>query len=210
MELRRANAAKQGRSQRTLEKILVAAEELLHDRDFDELTMAELAEHAGCAVGTLYGRIPSKESLLACLYERLDSTSKALAAHMFADYGGCDLERRVEGLCTVLVDMLVSTRGVNRAVTLHLWSRDGDDVRGFRKEMTATFKQAARFLAECAGEIAHKNPREACEFGLLTVFSMAQDRVVFGDRSGVQVRYSARVLKKRLATVLLSYLRTPA
>lgn len=210
MKLQRANAAKQERSQRTLERILVAAEELLHDRDFDELTMAELAERAGCAVGTLYGRIPNKESLLACLYERLDSTSKALAAHMFADYHGCGLEGRVEGLCTVLVDMMASTRGVNRAVTLNLWSRDDDDVRQFRKETTATFKQAVGFLAECAGEIAHENPRAACEFGLQTVYSMAQDRVVFGDRSGVQVRYSARTLKQRLTSVLLSYLRTPA
>ena len=210
MKLKQANDAKQGRSQRTLEKILQAAEELLHDRGFDELTMADLAEHAGCAVGTVYGRIPNKDSLLACLYERLESCSRGRAVRMVAECRDLGLQGRVAGICDALIDIMVSTRGVNRAVTTHLWSRPGGDVHGFRRSTTATFKQAAAFLAECGDEITHQRKRDACEFGLLTIFTMGQDRIVFGDRSGIQMRYSVRALKSRLATVLLSYLRTPA
>jgi AcrR family transcriptional regulator len=209
MKLKQANETKQGRSQRTLEKILEAAEKLLQERDFDELTMAELAEHAGCAVGTLYGRIPNKDSLLACLYERLDRQIQTQAGEMFGAVAGLGLAERVAAVCGIAVDFLSATRGVNRAVTLHLWSRSEDEF-GFRRSTTASFKQAAAFLAECKDEIAHKNAREACEFGLMTVSTMAQDRIVFGDRSGIQLRYSARALKRRLTSLLLGYLRTPA
>lgn len=208
-QLSQANAAKQGRSQRTLERIFDAAEELLKDRDFDQLTMADLAERAGCAVGTVYGRISNKESLLACLFERMEISSQARAVRMFAECQGLRLEGRVEGIVAELIDMLVTTRGVNRAVTLHLWSRAGADVHGFRKNTTTTFKQAAAFLAECSDEIAHESAREACEFGLLTIFVTGQDRIVFGDRSGVQVGYSPETLRGLLASLLLSYLRTP-
>ena len=69
---------------------------------------------------------------------------------------------------------------------------------------------ATAFLAECKDEIAHPNARDACEFGLLTVSTMAQDRLLFGDRSGIQLRYSGRALKQGLTSLLLAYLRTPA
>jgi len=209
MTLTRAIETKQRRSQRTLEHILEAAEELLQDRDFDRLTMAELAEHAGCAVGTLYGRIPNKDSLLACLYERLDRQIQEQVGNMVAASAELGLEERVTLVCGVAVDFLRATRGVNRAVTMHLWSRP-DDEFGFRRKTTTNFKQAARFIAECKDEIAHPNAHEACEFGLLAVSTMAQDRLLFGDRSGIQLRYSGRALKQGLTSLLLAYLRTPA
>ena len=65
-----ANPALQARSRETLDRILAAAEELLETREFDELTMVDLADHAGCGVGTVYGRLENKESLLLCLHEQ--------------------------------------------------------------------------------------------------------------------------------------------
>ena len=78
---------KQKRSQRTLERILSAAEALLDTREFDDLSMADLAREAGCAVGTLYGRIPSKESLLVCLHERYVAGGLRSSAAMFEAVG---------------------------------------------------------------------------------------------------------------------------
>lgn len=203
-----ANETKQERSRQTLERILSAAEELLQDRDFGDLTMAQLAEHAGCAVGTLYGRIPSKERLLACLYERLQTQIGSLAGEAFRTGSDLPLRERIRILCEMSVEFLHATRGVNRAVTQHLWSQDGDDF-GFRRGTTAHFKKAAAFLAECADEVDHADARQACEFGLMTVSAMAQDRIVFGARSGLQIRYSRRALKDQLTSLLTAYLTSP-
>ena len=204
-----SHGAQQERSRRTLERILVAAEELLRDRDFDELTMADLAAGAGCAVGTLYRRIPDKESLLACLYERLQVDARTRTEAAFRAAAALDLEGRVRALCALLVEVMVEHRGVNRAVSLHLWSRAGEGADDFRRAMTASFRLAVDFAAACADEIDHPDPRAAVEFGLLTVFTMAQDRLVFGDRSGLRRRYAAGTLEKELGRLLLGYLCRP-
>lgn len=203
-----AHDTKQVRSRRTLEAILDAAEELLAERDFDQLTMAELAKRAGCGVGTVYGRIPNKESLLACLYDRHGVGGGEVIAELLAACEGAGLEGRVRVLCGVVVDYCAANRGSIRATTAHLFSHR-EDVYGFRKNMTAMFKRFASVLVECADEIPHPDPLAACQLGLLAVSDLAQSRIVFGDRVAIQIRYSKKNLKVQLTHLLLSYLRTP-
>lgn len=199
-------ATKQKRSQRTLDRILAAAEGLLNERDFDELTMSELAERAGCAIGTVYARIPSKSVLLECMYERDTARNRA---DLEGSLAGCidgDLRARAQALCDLTVDILSTRHGVNRAITSHLFSRAGAGPNMFRREATKMFKQAAAFLAQCRDEIACPDPERACQFALLAVVATAQSRIVDGPRSGLQLRFSKSELKERLARLLLNYL----
>jgi AcrR family transcriptional regulator len=209
--LHAAHSAKQERSRETLARILAAAEELLETREFDELTMADLAEHAGCGVGTVYGRLPNKESLLVCLHERYMEVGLASSGSMFERCRNAELDERVESLCAMMVDFFAANRGVTRAITNYLFARPSEDlsadVRAFRREATAGFKQAAAFLAEKVDRKIHPVPQVACEFGLQAATDVAQSRVVFGDRSGVRINYSSKDLKARLAALLLAYLR---
>lgn len=46
-------------------RILESAQLLLHERDFEQVQVREVAEHAGVALGTLYRYFPSKEVLYA-------------------------------------------------------------------------------------------------------------------------------------------------
>lgn len=206
-----ARSAKQERSRQTLARILTAAEELLETREFDELTMADLAEHAGCGVGTFYGRLPNKESLLLCLHERYMEAGLAGSASVFEQCRNAGLEERVQRLCAMMVDFFAAHRGVTRAITNYLFARPSEDlsadVRAFRRNATAGFKQAAAFLAEKVDRKIHPAPQVACEFGLQAVTDVAQSRVVFGDRSGLRINYSSKDLKARLAALLLAYLR---
>lgn len=206
-----ARSATQARSRDTLERILVAAEELLETHEFDELTMVELAKHANCGVGTVYGRVPNKESLLVCLHERYMETGMAGATRVFGQCENAPLEVRVQKLCAMMVDFLAENRGVTRAITNTLFARPSaeisDDVAAFGRSATAGFKQAAAFLAEAVDPKLHPRPQVACEFALLAAHDVAQSRVVFGDRSGLHINYSYRVLKARLTALLLAYLR---
>lgn len=203
-----AHEAKQARSRRTLEAILEAAEQLLAERDFHQITMADLAKRAGCGVGTLYGRIPNKESLLACLYQRHGNLAEKMLGGLFAACEGAGLESRAQVLCRFAVDYCEANRGSIRATTAHLFAH-ADDVYGFRKSMTADFEQFAGLLAECREEIAHPDPLAASQFALLAVSDVAQSRVVFGDRVAVQLHYSKKTLVEQLTHLVLCYLRTP-
>lgn len=205
-----ARAAKQERSRETLERILAAAEDLLETREFDELTMADLARHAGCAVGTVYGRVPGKESLLLCLHERYVDAGMADSARMFERCRDAELDERVKSLCSLVVDFYGAHRGVTRAITNYLFARSSEDVSNnvavFRRNATAGFKQVASFLAEKVDRRIHPDPQTAAEFGLQAATDVAQSRVAFGDRSGVRINYSTRALKARIASLLLAYL----
>jgi AcrR family transcriptional regulator len=207
-----AHSAKQERSRETLERILASAEELLEDCEFDELTMADLAAHSDCAVGTVYARVPNKESLLLCLHERYLTDGIARSATVFEDCQDAGLEERARALCSLIVDFLAAHRGVTRAVTNYLFSRTNDDSAGnvalFRRRATAGIKQAASFLAEKVDRSVHADPQAAAEFALLAAQDVAQGRVAFGKRSGLNIQYSLAELKQRISALLLAYLQT--
>ena len=98
---RAARSAKQARSRETLARILAAAEEQLETREFDELTMINLAKHARCGVGTVYGRLPNKESLLVCLHERYMEAGLAGSASLFEQCRNADQRQGIVGLDAV-------------------------------------------------------------------------------------------------------------
>ncbi|MEM7202259.1 MAG: TetR/AcrR family transcriptional regulator [Planctomycetota bacterium] len=202
----RPHATCQDRSRRTLERILVAAEALLQERNFDELTMVDLAKRAGCAVGTLYARIPSKDSLLTCLYERGQELARDVPAAVFEQHRNAALEERAQVVCRMIIQRCEANRGIIRATTEHLFRHPHEDAHGFRRQVTATMKSIAAFLAEKADRIPRAERQKACEFALLAAFEVAQGRVVYGDRSGWRLRYSRKELEQRITLLMLSYL----
>lgn len=53
---------KQQRSEQTRERLLRAGRALLQDGHFDEISISQIAAHAGCAVGSFYLRFRNKEA----------------------------------------------------------------------------------------------------------------------------------------------------
>ncbi|MFF0492194.1 TetR/AcrR family transcriptional regulator [Nocardia sp. NPDC003482] len=59
------------RKQRTIDALLHAAGEIFSDRPADEVTVEEIAERAGVAVGSIYNHFGSKSGLHAAVVERV-------------------------------------------------------------------------------------------------------------------------------------------
>jgi AcrR family transcriptional regulator len=72
----------QARSQRTLERLLDAAEELIAQGGVAALTVSEVVKRGGSSVGAFYARFPDKDALFATLHQR--SCAEALATAEFA------------------------------------------------------------------------------------------------------------------------------
>lgn len=64
-----ALAPRQERSRETAGKFVTAAMDLLHTKTFAELSVAELAKHAGRSVGVFYQRFGSKDDFLEVLLD---------------------------------------------------------------------------------------------------------------------------------------------
>ncbi len=64
-----AHPAKQQRSRENRDKIVRAFAELLKEKPFERVSVAEIAERAGVAVGTLYRRYKNKDALIPVVFE---------------------------------------------------------------------------------------------------------------------------------------------
>ena len=60
----------QARSQKTLARLLDAAEDVIREHGMAGLTVSEVVRRAGSSVGAFYARFADKEGLLATLHER--------------------------------------------------------------------------------------------------------------------------------------------
>lgn len=60
-----AAEARTPRQRARRDQILASAQQLLHDREYEQIQVRDVAEHAGVALGTLYRYFPSKELLYA-------------------------------------------------------------------------------------------------------------------------------------------------
>lgn len=75
---------KQKRSQKTYDALLNTAFELLEEREFDAISIAELARVAGYSVGAFYARFKSKTELFDAMVERHIEGRRAVRARLFA------------------------------------------------------------------------------------------------------------------------------
>ena len=66
------NAPRQDRSRATLAAIVQAAETLLDERPFQDVSVADIIARAGCTTGSFYARFASKDALIPYLYEKYD------------------------------------------------------------------------------------------------------------------------------------------
>jgi AcrR family transcriptional regulator len=68
--------AQQARSRRSQAALLTSAMALMAERDFDEITIPEIATGAGLSIGTFYRRFTDKEEFLDALFERFELSAR--------------------------------------------------------------------------------------------------------------------------------------
>jgi len=76
-DLRWVRPVRQERSERTLQRLLDAAEAVIEEKGFADASVADIAARAGCSVGTFYRRFHDKHGLLHALDERLGEEFRA-------------------------------------------------------------------------------------------------------------------------------------
>lgn len=115
--LRWVRRAQQERSQKTLERILDATEELLAEDTFDQITVQQIVKRARSSVGSFYGRFPDKRALLHTVHERFVEEALATAEEALAPdrWEGVPLGPLIDTMVVFLVDDYLSKAGVRRA-----------------------------------------------------------------------------------------------
>src|SRR3954462_10443039 len=73
------------RSRRTVEALTRAAEELFSERSAEEVTVEEVAQRAGVAVGSIYNHFGSKAGLHAAVVDRALDVDRAYMDRAYTD-----------------------------------------------------------------------------------------------------------------------------
>ena len=107
----------QKRAARTREKILAALEQLLEDKEFEAISIADIARQGEVAVGSIYSHFEDKEALLPALFDRYVERIEARIAE-FVEHGTIDGEKHEPNAAPDLRGAIEqSIRGAHRQVT---------------------------------------------------------------------------------------------
>ncbi len=193
------NPPKQGRSRRTLERIVKASLAILEDEGPIGLTVQAIVERAGSSVGSFYARFAGKDELLDYLGERVwrEAAGRWDEAVAARDWSGLDLAGMVEGAVRLLGEADDSRAAYLRALG-QTAGAGGDAYLSFRTHVTAGLEE---LLLARSDEMAHPDPPVAVPVGLRAALSVLEARVIVGaDPLPVERRM------EEAATLLMSYL----
>jgi AcrR family transcriptional regulator len=103
---------KQERGGRTRDRLLRAGQVLIAKRDFDSMSVAEIAEAAGCSVGAFYQRFRDKGAFFGALVANYVSGARATTLALFRDF---DDDRLIGALVVATATRFRSQAGLIRA-----------------------------------------------------------------------------------------------
>lgn len=171
------NAPRQERSQKTLEKILDAAEALICEGGLDAVTVPAVVKRAGSSVGSFYARFPDKNALLETLHERACQQTIATADKAFdaALWEGRSLEDIVHGMVAFAVRMFGSRKSIMTAFHRALGSDSGYARRRANNGIELGVRALRLFLAH-RDRIGHPHPEAAILMTLRMVTATLEQR----------------------------------
>jgi AcrR family transcriptional regulator len=198
----------QARSRGTLTRILEATEDLLRDHLLEEISLADILKRSGVSVGAFYGRFPSRESLIPCLYQRYDERLSRYFGRAIAEdrWRGRDLRDRVTVLFRYAVTLYRRNRGLMRALALRARTHPEIVTSEHRAHRSDQYAVMSRFLLECAREMTHTEPERAVRMGLLMAGATFREKILYDRAPHPQsVEVSDRILAREVSRAFLSY-----
>ena len=198
---------KQARSERTLHRLLDAAESLIEERGAADVSVPEIVRRARSSVGGFYARFRDKNELLRALEERFFAEQRARVDRLTRPdaWPGATLGQIVRGCMRELVEVFRERRDLIRAFV----GRAVADVE-FRGAAIAFEREVAErvgaMLLAMPDAVRHPRPQQAVSIGIAIVFGSMIATVLFGDVRHDFARLSDDEVAEELSRNFLGYL----
>lgn len=197
---------KQARSERTLSRILDAAEKLILQRGLANVSVGDIVREAGSSVGGFYARFRDKGELLVALAEQAqrrlaDRVTSLMDPH---SWGDATLRDIVHVCAQEIVSHILSRRQIQAAI---LQSVAADPARwkqgiAFRERLVTG---VTALMLTRRDEINHPNPERAARFAIETALALMDQRALFGDLQEAW-RLDEQTLVEEMERMVLGYL----
>jgi AcrR family transcriptional regulator len=192
-----------------MERFAEAAELLLREKPFEEISVQEIVVRSGRPVGSFYARFGSKEALLPHLYERYDRTLEANFAEWLqrVDWLALELPEAIATTVDLLLGMYEKRRWLIRALALFARSRPEAIPEEVVRRRGRVYDPLVQHLARHRRRIRHADPEAAIRFGIFLVSSVAREKLLFGGAPHARVTPISRAeLRDELVRALAGYL----
>jgi AcrR family transcriptional regulator len=195
----------QKRSQESLERILDAAEYLIRERGFDNMTVAEVVQRSESSVGSLYARFRNKLGLLQAVQARYHERVEGAIADAFDEARDECLEDAVQRVVRVLCDHLLNEPELFRAFILE--AVDDARVRAQGERINATRrKNLTEVLLAHRGEINHPDPELAVRWFYTVCMAVLRERITYGEGADLSGAFLDETLVRELTRTMTCYL----
>jgi AcrR family transcriptional regulator len=199
----------QQRSRETMDRFAAAAEELLREKPFEEISVKEIVARAGRPIGSFYARFAGKDALLPFIYQRYHEGLESLFAARLArvDWDALGFEESLAAMVEFLLGAYDERRWLLRAVSLFARAHPAALPADLVARRGRVYDLPIRILARHRDRIAHADVEQAVAFGVFLVSAVARERLLFGDAPHARVTpIGRRELRDELIRVLHSYL----
>ncbi len=175
---------RQRRSRDLLARLVAATLALLDERDFETISIADIADRAGVSVGVLYTRFPTKEHLLVHLASRLAREAADQMLQSFADdrIADCGLAELAELYFTGVARMFARNRRMLRSVTLLVRTTEHAELRsivaGFNAAMHERFTEC---VLRHRRRIRQRDSKRAVGFALLAASATLRELILYEE-----------------------------
>jgi AcrR family transcriptional regulator len=202
--------AAQDRSRRTRDRLVIAFGALLREKPFDAITMAELAERAGIAVGTVYRRFANKDALIPVIFE----VYLKMLEHYAADPANALQLDEADTLRSALGKMCVQAWQMLRREpqlirTAHLYARMrpdlvGEDWDAIIETSVAQFRQ---LIDHFGAEVKRPDPDAASRMLFYLLNTVMVEQGLYGEAGpGAALKAGNVQFVQGCATTIYGYL----
>lgn len=195
----------QRRSQASFERILDAAEYLIRERGFDDMTIAEVVQRSESSVGSLYARFRNKRGLLQAVQARYHERVEGAIATAFDEARDECLEDAVRRVVKVLCNHLMSEPGLFRAFIVEAVFDARVRAQGERANANRRANLTEVLLVH-QGEIAHPDPVIAAHWAYSVCMAVLRERITFGPQAELSGALKDEVLIEELTRTVTNYL----
>ncbi len=201
---------KQARSERTLQRLLDAAEALIEETGTADVSIPEIALRARSSVGGFYARFRDKNELLRALEERFFREQRERLERLTRPeaWGDATVDGIVRGCTAELVAVFRHRRALIRAFVaraVHDLEFRGEAQR-FEREVS---DRVSALLLSRPRAIGHPRPALAVPIAVAVVFGAMVAGALLGDPRHPFASLSEEEAAEELARTFLGYLQVP-
>ena len=206
--MKKADAPKQERSKRTLQRTLSAVERLLQAKPFEAISIEEIVEAAGSSVGSFYARFGNKHGLLPHLYERYDGDlSKRIDDFIAAgEWAKRTIEEQAHWFASLHVDLYRKRRWLMRAVGSYARREPSPLPGSLRRTRSSLHQRITDTFEPHFDRIPATDARQKVELGLFFIGAICRDKILFAGPHASVTKISDARLKDELTRMFLGFL----